>query len=417
VSTGCLAVVGAGQAGLQVATTLRTLGYDGRVVLVGAEPGLPYQRPPLSKGYLAGTIGADELALRDPSYLAEQGVELLPGRRVVDAALAGSGGVLRLDDGTDLGFDGLALTTGATARQLPVPGAGLPGVLGLRSVADAEHLRAGLADAADVVVVGGGFVGLEVAATARSQGKRVCVVETADRLLARVVAAPFSAHVRSWHEARGTTVLTGTSVTRLTGTDRVTGVTLGDGRTRPADLVVTGVGAVPLTGLATTLGLEDDRGIVTDAAGRTSHPRVVAAGDCTVQPHPHRPGRRLGIESVNNAVEQATAAAAVLLGQDPAPRGIPWFWSNQGDLKLQLAGISDGYDEHVVRGDSDRGAGRLSVLYYRRGRLIAADVAGHPRDFNAARDALARGLTIDPIAAQDAGVPLKSLVSADVPVA
>lgn len=419
-TVGCIAVVGAGQAGLQVATTLRTLGYGGRVVLVGAEPGLPYQRPPLSKGYLAGTVGADELALRDPSYLAEQGVELLAGRTATGGTLGAgdAGGVLRLDDGTELGFDALALTTGATARRLPVPGADLPGVLGLRSVADAEHLRSGLAEASDVVVVGGGFVGLEVAATARSQGKRVTVVEAAGRLLARVVAAPFSAHVRAWHEAHGTTVRTGTSVTGVTGTERVTGITLADGRTLPADLVVAGIGAVPVTGLATALGLAVDRGIVTDAAGRTSHPRVVAAGDCTVQPHPHEPGRLLGIESVNNAVEQAAAAAAVLLGQEPAPRGIPWFWSNQGDLKLQTAGIADGHDTVVVRGDGGAdGSGRLTVLAYRAGRLVAADVAGNPRDFNAVRDALARGLSIDPDAARDARVPLKSLVTADLPVA
>ncbi|MBM7519738.1 NAD(P)/FAD-dependent oxidoreductase [Nocardioides nitrophenolicus] len=408
---GCVAVVGAGQAGLQLATTLRALGYDGRVVLVGAEPALPYQRPPLSKAYLAGTVPAEDLALRDPAYLAEQGVELVAGRRVVGATLTGVGGVLRLDDGVVLGFDRLALTTGATARRLPVPGAGLPGVLGLRSVADAEQLRSGLAEAADVVVVGGGFVGLEVAATARAQGKRVHVVEAADRLLARVVAAPFSAHVRAWHESRGTTVLTGASVSALDGTDRVTGVVLGDGRTLAADLVVTGVGAVPDVALAQALGLEVERGIVTDAAGRTSHPHVVAAGDCTVQPHPHLPGRGLGIESVNNAVEQASAAAAVLLDQEPAPRGVPWFWSNQGELRLQTAGIADGHDQVVVRGDGGAdGTGRLTVLYYRAGRLIAADVAGNPRDFNAARDALAHGLSVDPEAARDAGVPLKSLV-------
>lgn len=409
--TGTIAIVGAGQAGLQVATTLRSLGYDGRVVLVGAEPGLPYQRPPLSKGFLAGAVPHEELELRDPSYLLQERVEVLTGRSVLGASLCGTGGVLRLDDGTELGFDRLALTTGATARRLPAPGADLPGVLGLRSVADAEQLRSRLADASDVVVVGGGFVGLEVAATARAQGKRVTVVEAADRLLARVVALPFSAHVRAWHEAAGTTVLTGTTVTGIAGTDRVSGVRLGDGRTLPADLVVAGIGAVPVTGLAETLGLDVRHGVVTDAAGRTSHPDVVAAGDCTVQPHPHAPDRLLGIESVNNAVEQATAAAAVLLGQEPAPRGVPWFWSNQGALKLQTAGIADGHDRVVVRDGHPDGSGRLTVLSYRGGRLIAGDVAGNPRDFNAVRDALARGMTIDPEAAVDAGVPLKTLLT------
>ncbi|TQK71886.1 NAD(P)/FAD-dependent oxidoreductase [Nocardioides sp. SLBN-35] len=408
--TGCIAVVGAGQAGLQVALGLRALGYDGRVVLVGAEPELPYQRPPLSKGFLAGTVPVEELELRDASYLGEQRIDLVLGRSVVEASVGDSGGELRLDDGTTLAFDGLALATGASARRLPVPGADLSGVLGLRSVADAERLRAGLADASDVVVVGGGFVGLEVAATARAQGKRVTVVEAADRLLARVAAAPFSAHVRAWHEAQGTTVLTSRTVAALAGSGRVGGVVLGDGHLLPADLVVAGVGAAPVTDLANALGLRVEHGIVTDPSGRTSHPRVVAVGDCTVQPHPHDPGRLLGVESVNNAVEQASAAAAVLLGLDPGPRGVPWFWSNQGELKLQLAGISDGHDTQVVRGDGQDG--RLTVLYYRAGRLVAADVAGNPRDFNAVKDALARGCTIDPDAAVDTAVPLKTLVSA-----
>jgi 3-phenylpropionate/trans-cinnamate dioxygenase ferredoxin reductase subunit len=407
--SGCIAVVGAGQAGLQLALSLRSLGYDGRVVLIGAEPELPYQRPPLSKGFLSGTVRVEELELRDASYLAEQGIELALGRSVVVASVDDAGGELRLDDGTTVAFDGLALATGATARRLPLPGADLPGVLGLRSVADGERLRAGLADASDVVVVGGGFVGLEVAATARAQGKQVTVVEAADRVLARVAAAPFSAHVRAWHEAQGTTVLTGRTVAALAGSGRVDGVVLGDGRLLPADVVVAGVGATPVTDLASGLGLRVEHGIVTDPSGRTSHPRVVAAGDCTVQPHPHEPGQLLGVESVNNAVEQATAAAAVLLGRAPGPRGVPWFWSNQGQLKLQLAGISDGHDAHVVRGDGEDG--RLSVLYYRAGRLVAADVAGNPRDFNAVKDALARGCTIDPDAAVDASVPLKTLIT------
>ncbi|WP_340538830.1 NAD(P)/FAD-dependent oxidoreductase [Nocardioides sp. GXZ039] len=407
-----IAIVGAGQAGVQLATSLRSLGHDGPVVLIGAEPGLPYQRPPLSKGFLAGTTPAEELDLRERSYLDGVGIDLRAGRTVVEATLGDEGGTLRLDDGSEVAFDALALATGATSRTLPVPGGDLPGVLGLRTVADAEALRAGLAGATDVVVVGGGFIGLEVAATARAQGRRVTVVEAADRLLARVVSEPFSAHVRAWHEAQGTTILTGAAVSGLTGgPDGVTGVTLADGTTLPADVVVTGIGAVPACDLARALGLSVERGIVADEHGRTSHPRVVAIGDCAVQPHPHEPDRLLGVESVNNAVEQATAAASVLLGQEPAPRGVPWFWSNQGELKLQLAGISDGHDERVVRG----GGERLTVLYYRRGRLIAADVADNPRDFNAVKSALAKGATIDPRAAIDSEVPLRSLISEPVP--
>ncbi|MFJ9392979.1 NAD(P)/FAD-dependent oxidoreductase [Nocardioides sp. NPDC101246] len=406
--SGCIAIIGAGQAGLQLALSLRTLGYGGRVVLLGDEPGLPYQRPPLSKGFLAGQETLEDLELRDPSIFEEERIELIAGKRVDAVKVGDERGELTLDDGATLAFDTLALATGSTARRLPIPGADLDGVLTLRDVADAERLCAELEAARDVVVIGGGFIGLEIAATARAQGKTVTVIEAAARILARVVAEPVSAHVSDWHRAQGTTVLINAGVTELTGTDRVTGVVLADGTSIDADVVVTGVGAAPSVALAQSLDLPVERGIVTDESGRTSHPRVFAVGDCTVQPHPTVPGRLIGIESVNNAVEQATAAASAILGHEPAPRGVPWFWSNQGELKLQMAGISDGHDHHVVRGDGSDG--RLSVLYYRGDRLIAADVVNNPRDFNAVRNALAKGATIDPEAATDVEVALKSLV-------
>lgn len=407
--TGTKLIVGAGEAGLQVAITLRDQGCDGRVVLVGDEPRPPYQRPPLSKGYLAGTVMAEQLELRDRSFLQERGIELITGHRVTNVRLTDDGGEAFLDDDTRIDFDGLALATGAKARALPIPGADADGVLTLRSMADAETLKDKLATACDVVVVGGGFIGLEVAATARDQGKRVTVIEAEDQLLGRVLAEPVATHVQAFHEAAGTTVLLAAKVTGLeTANARVTGVEVADGSTVPADLVVLGIGAEPRVDLATTLGLQVERGVVTDETGRTEHPRVVAVGDCAAQPHPHHPGGLLTLESVNNAQDQARTAARALIGLDPGPRGVPWFWSNQGTLKLQMAGISDGHDEYVVR--DKPGGGGLTILYYRQGGLIAGDTVDAPRDFNAIKNALAKRGNIDPLAAQAPDVSLKSLL-------
>ena len=255
---GTIAVVGAGQAGLQLAIALRDLGYAGRVVLVGAEPGLPYQRPPLSKGFLAGTVALEELELRDASFLKDRDIELLAGRTVAEIELSEDGGVLRLDNETAVPFTSLALATGARPRRLSVPNADAAGVCALGDLPDAHQLLDALATANDVVVVGGGFIGLEVAASARAHGKSVTVVESAARLLARVVAEPVSLHVRTAHEASGIVVLTSTNVTALTAQGRVSGVALGDGRVLPADLVVAGIGAEPAVELARALGLAVD---------------------------------------------------------------------------------------------------------------------------------------------------------------
>lgn len=409
--TGAVLIVGGGEAGLQAAVALREQNYDGRIMIVGEEPHLPYQRPPLSKGYLAGTVPVEELELRAPSFLAEREIEVLSGRRVTRAQSDDETVTITLDDDNTLDGDHLILATGATPRPLPVPGAGAADVVLLRSVHDAHMLREALAAAKDVVVVGGGFIGLEVAATARGHGKHVTVVEAEDRLLARVVAAPMSAHVLEHHGALGTDVRLGSQVTAVHRVDgRARGVELADGERIDADLVIVGIGAHPSVELAEQLGLRIERGVVTDAAGRTSHARVLAVGDCSAQPHPHRARGVFTYESVNNAQEQAKAAAAVIVGKEPAPRGVPWFWSTQGDLKLQMAGVSDGYDHHVVRGDG--GDGRLTVLYYRQERLIAGDVANNPRDFNAIKRALAKGARIAPDAAQQVDVALKTLLEA-----
>ena len=410
--TGGTLIVGASQAGLQLAVSLRQLGDVAPITLVGAEPHPPYQRPPLSKEFLAGTAEPDSLAFRAPSFYAGADIGLVCGERVTDLALHDDGaGVATTASGRRRRFDRLALTVGARPRRLTVPGADLDGITYLRDLADATQLRSRLADASSVVVVGGGFIGLEAAAVARAQGKTVTVVEAGERLIARAVAPLVSEFYRQAHERRGTTVLLSAAVSAFRGdAGRVAAVQLADGRELPADLVVVGVGVVPRTELAERVGLECAGGIAVDAHARTSNPAVVAAGDCTVQPHPLTGVGAVRLESVQNAVDQAGVAAATLLGRLEPRKTVPWFWSNQGDLRLQIAGLAAGYDRHVVRGNPD--TERFSVLYYRGDELLAVDAVNTPADYLVVRKALGDGATIPADRAADAGTKLKSLVVA-----
>jgi 3-phenylpropionate/trans-cinnamate dioxygenase ferredoxin reductase component len=405
-------IVGASQAGLQLAVTLRELGDPGAITLVGAEVHPPYQRPPLSKEYLSGTADGNTLAFRAPSFYIEQAIDLVCGERVEHVALRpDGGGCARTSTGTELRFDRLALTTGAEPRRLSIPGADLDGICYLRDLDDAEYLRTRMAEAKRVVVVGGGFVGLEAAAVARARGLEVTVVEALDRLIARAVAPVVSAFYKQAHERRGTRVLLETGVVGFRGEDgRVTSVVLTDGSELPADLVMVGVGVVPRTELAEQLGLECDGGIVVDRYARTSNPAVVAAGDCTVLPHPVTGEGRVRLESVNNAVTQAATAAATLLGKLEVATNVPWFWSNQGDLRLQIAGLAAGFDDYVVRGEPD--SEKFSVLYYREGRLLAVDAVNAPGDYMVVRKALTQGTSIPADRAADAATPLKQLLLA-----
>jgi 3-phenylpropionate/trans-cinnamate dioxygenase ferredoxin reductase subunit len=403
-------VVGACQAGLQVAASLRELGHTAPVTLVGAEPHLPYQRPPLSKAYLAGAATAESLALRNEGFFAAQDLTLLRGDRVTSLDLdAGTAGTAA---GRTLDFDALALTTGARPRRLPVPGADLAGVLELRDLADADALAAALPAARRVVVVGGGFIGLEAAAVARDKGKDVTVVEATDRLMARAVAPVVSEFYRQAHERRGTVVLLGTGVVSVEGeAGRVRAVHLADGRVLPADVVLVGIGVAARTELAEQAGLVVEQGAIrVDELARTSDPRVVAAGDCTLLPSPKAPDVLVRLESVQNAVDQAKTAASTLVGREEPYRSLPWFWSEQSGLKLQIAGLSYGWDEVVVRGDPDTEA--FSVLYFRDGRLLACDSINRPPEYMAVRRALARGpVTLSLKQAADISVPLKDALA------
>ena len=400
-------MVGAGQAGVELAVSLRQGGYQGTVTLVGAESHAPYQRPPLSKGYLAGDGGT--LTLRPAEFYRAHGIEVLRGVSVVGAVpvVGADPGHLVTDDGTTIAYDRLAITTGAGPRRLDVPGDGLPGVHYLRTVDDSDRLRAIVAapGTGRIVVVGGGFIGLEVAAVARTLGRRVTVVEAAPRLMPRAVAPVVSDFYAEAHLRRGVEIRLGTGVVALHGDDRLREVELSDGTRLPADVAVVGVGIVPRTELATSLGLRVEGGIVVDAAGRTSDGVTVAAGDCVVAPHPLTGDGLVRLESVPGAVAQARVAAATLLGRPLRAAAVPWFWSDQYDLKLQIAGLADGHDATVVRRDGDT----LAVLYYRGETLLAVHAVNRVADYVAVRKALAARATIPAASATDPATPLAGL--------
>ncbi|CAN7309208.1 FAD-dependent oxidoreductase [Terrabacter sp. LjRoot27] len=406
-------VVGAGQAGISLVTALRELGDTRTVVLVGAEPEPPYERPPLSKSYLRGEHDRASLVFHDAAWFAELGVELVTGDAVVSIGRDASGGTATTQAGRTLAFERLALTTGAVNRGLGVEGADLDGVHDVRTLADADRLAPRLRAAREVVVVGGGFIGLEIAAGARALGAGVTVVEATDRVLGRAVTPILSDAVRHAHERRGTRILLRSSAVRVTGEGgRATGVELGDGAVLPADLVVVGIGAVPATALAEQLGLlVEPRGIVVDEYALTSDGLTVAAGDCAVGPNPFDRGEpgAMRLESVPHATDQARAAAATLVGHPTAYDRVPWFWSDQGDLRLQMAGLPHGADRTVVRGDV--AAERFSLLSYRDGLLIAVESVGVPTDYLAVKRALEKGMTIEADSAADTSVPLKRLIT------
>ncbi|MCG2622593.1 FAD-dependent oxidoreductase [Arthrobacter sp. I2-34] len=408
--TGTL-IIGAGEAGLGIAVALRNAGYTAPVTISGSEADAPYQRPPLSKEFLAGEMDEENLLLRANNFYQDKEIRLLTNAHIEDIVLDdnAAGGTATTSSGTEIRFDRLALATGASPRRLPVPGADLDGVCYLRDIPDARRLRGLLPEARRVVVVGGGYIGLEAAAVARTRGLEVTVVETFERLLQRVAAPPISEFFRAAHEKRGARVLLGASVTALQGSaGSVTGVELSDGTVLPADLVIIGIGVEPRIELAQKLGLDCGRGIIVDDAARTSNPAIVAAGDCTMQPHPLYPGELICLESVQNAADQAKVAAASLLDGPRPERAVPWFWSNQADIRLQIAGLSAGFDDYVIRGEP--GSEQFTVLYYRGGRLIAADAVNSPHDFMAVKRALGKGATIDPADAANVGVQLKTLI-------
>ena len=396
-----IVIVGAGQAGSQLAATLREAGHEGEILLLGAEPDAPYQRPPLSKAYLLGELDRERLHLRHPRWYAEHGVELHTGTPVEAISTAER---TVTAGGEAISWDALALCTGADPLRLPETcTAGLGGVHVLRTRADADALGPEIREGRRLLVVGGGYIGLEVAAVAVKRGMRVTLVELQARILGRVAARETSDWFRALHRERGVEVLEGVGLDTLLGEGRASAARLTDGREIPVDLVIAGVGARPATGLAEAAGIECRDGIVVDELGRSSADGVWAAGDCASLPHE---GRQVRLESVQNAIDGAEAVARNILGAGEPYRPQPWFWSDQYDVKLQIAGLSKGHDRVAVRD----GAGR-SHWYYDGPRLIAVDAMNAPRDYMVGKRLIEAGRSPEPGAVEAAADP-KALLRA-----
>jgi len=374
------------------------------VTLVAEEAFHPYQRPPLSKDYLAGKVELQRLMFRPSTFYEQHAIDLRLG--VAATAIDPAGARVTLADGSELGYSGLALTTGTRVRALPAPGAELPGVHYLRTIADVDAIRAELGAATNIVIIGGGFIGLEVAAVARAARKQVTVLEMQERVMPRVVSPTVSEFYQRYHKRKGVKIVTGARVAELkAGEGRVGAVLCDDGSEHPADLVIIGIGVLPNITRAEAAGLKCANGIVVDELARTSDPRVVAAGDCTNHYNPLLK-RRLRLESVQNAVDQAKTAAATLLGEELPYTQVPWFWTDQYDLKMQMAGISEGYDAEVVRGDPKEKA--FSVFYFRDERLLAVDSVNRPADHMQSRRLLQAGAALSREQAADPEFELKS---------
>ncbi|MFP3991502.1 FAD-dependent oxidoreductase [Streptomyces sp. E11-3] len=382
-------IVGAGQAGSDTAAALRSAGYTGPVTLVGAEDALPYQRPPLSKSYLTGATAAADVTLRPRSFYEDQRIDLVLGDRAVELDCAHHR--VLLASGREVGYGRLVLATGARPRRLPVPGAGLDGVLPLRDLADAEAVRSRLPRTKHLAVVGGGFIGLELAATARALGIEVTVIEAGSRLMARSVSHAMSQHLAAEHRRQGVRVLLDRTVTALHGdTDgNVRTADLEHGERVLADLVIVGVGVLPNSSLAADAGLAVGDGVLVDRRLRTSDPTVYAIGDCARFPSPHAT-RPLRLESVQNASEQARCVAAALCGDARPYEAVPWFWSEQYGLRLQIAGITQDHDHTVTTGDPAQN--RFSVFCFQGGRLAGVESVNRPADHVMTRRLLASQL-------------------------
>ena len=385
--TAHVAIIGAGHAGGTVAALLRQYGWQGPITLIGAEPVLPYQRPPLSKAWLKREADAAGLALRPATFYPANGITLRMATHAT--AIDPEQRCATLESGERLPYDHLVLATGARPRVLPIPGQDLAGALALRSVADADTLQAALTPGRRLAVIGGGYIGLEVAASARALGVPVTVVEREARVLARVASLPLSEFFARAHAARDVRILCGASIAAIAGAaGRVAGVRLADGTLLACDTVLVGVGAAPDDALARAAGVVCDDGIVVDLAARTSDPRIHAIGDCTRRPLPLY-GRHGRLESVPNALEQAKQAAADLCGRPPPAPEVPWFWSDQYDIRLQIAGLPFDVDDIVVRGDP--AAGKFAAFHLAAdGAIQAVEAVNTPAEFMAGRIMIAR---------------------------
>ncbi|MEO8464586.1 MAG: FAD-dependent oxidoreductase [Gammaproteobacteria bacterium] len=394
-----LVVVGGGQAAAQAVQTLRQHSYSGAITLLADEQHPPYQRPPLSKKYLAGELPRERLSLRPATFYAEKNVTLELGCHVTELELGARR--VRTVDGRQLQYDRLLLTTGSRPRRLDVPGVALRGVHYLRTIADVDGILAELAAGARVALIGAGFIGLEAAAVLRHRGFHVTVLEAADRVLGRAVGPEVARFYADCHRAAGVDLHCSASVRAFVGDDRVAAVETVDGRRFECDVAIIGIGVVPNVELAADAGLKCENGIVVDELARTADAHVVAAGDCT---NHTIGGRQVRLESVPNAIHQAKVAAGTLLGTLTPYSEVPWFWSDQYDLKLQIVGLSHGHDEVVLRGDPATRS--FTAFYLRNGALLAVDAINSPREFAHAKKLVAASATIAPALLRDASVDL-----------
>ena len=397
-------VIGAGQAGSSLVAKLRKDGYEGEITLIGSEPVPPYQRPPLSKAYLLGEMELERLFLRPESFYADQNITLRLGQTVtgIDAAAK----TVSLGDEV-LSYDHLALTTGSVPRRLPAAiGGDLDGVFVVRTLADVDAMEPSVREGARALIVGGGYIGLEAAAVAAKKGMQVVLVEMGDRILQRVAAPETSDYFRKVHTGHGVDIREGVGLSRLTGEGRVTGAELTDGTSLEVDLVIVGVGITPDTALAEAAGVELENGIKTDAHGRTSDPSIWAAGDCASFPYK---GQRIRLESVPNAIDQAEVVAQNILGGEVEYVAKPWFWSDQYDVKLQIAGLNTGYDNVVVRRTDELS---VSFWYYHGDQLIAVDAMNDPRAYMVGKRLIEGGKSPDKTVVADPAADLKPLLRA-----
>ena len=402
-------VVGAGHGGFQVAASLRQNGFDGAVTLIGDEPQLPYQRPPLSKDYLDGKIGLDLLLMRPETFFADQRIELMMGVAVREIDRAGK--TLALSDGGRLDYDHLVLATGARNRVPPLPGIELDGVCYLRNRAETEALKQRLAACRNAVVIGAGFIGLEFAAIARGKGALVHIVELVDRVMARVVCPDTSAYFAEAHRKSGVAFSFGARVERIAGEGgRVTHVVLSDGRNLAADLVLISIGVIPNEELAAAAGLKVENGVAVDAQLLTTDPNISAIGDCASFSSRHSLRNPVRLEAVQNAADHARCVAGRLVGKPYAYEALPWFWSEQGPLRLQIAGLTTGFQQVVLRGDYEKG--EYSAFCYAGDRLLGIESVNKPADHAFARRLLAAGRAVTPAQAADLSFDLRAAAAA-----
>ncbi|WP_137753212.1 FAD-dependent oxidoreductase [Sphingopyxis sp. L1A2A] len=401
-------IVGAGHGGAQVAIMLRTQKFAGTIAIIGDEPELPYERPPLSKEYFAGEKEFERIQLRPAKYWDEREVTMLLGQRVVSVDPAGH--KVTTEGGETIGYGKLVWATGGSPRMLPIPGGDLAGVQGVRTRADADAMKAASETAGQIVVIGGGYIGLEAAAVLRKAGKKVVLLEALDRVLARVAGTELSRFYEREHRDHGVDLRLGVSVAAIEGEAHVTGVRLADGEVIAADLVIVGIGIVPAVEPLVAAGAAGGNGVLVDRLCKTSLPDIYAIGDCAAHENDFAEGACIRLESVQNANDQANVVAKGIVGDEAPYHAIPWFWSNQYDLKLQTAGLSTGHDRAVLRGDPATRS--FSVVYLKAGKVIAIDCVNATKDYVQGRMIVTAGLMASAEQLADTEMPLKALLPA-----